>query len=373
MKNIGIVTITGEANIGNSLQNYAISKVIQKKGNRTSTLLRPFSLPLSLKQKIKILIKRALKYNYAFSWRRFRFYCFRDKYIKTKNLMRFDSSGQKNIAISGFVFGSDQIWNVALDIIKRDIDFFFGTFASKEKKIAYSASIGTDFIPAEYETYFTNAIRDFAYISVREEKAAQLIEQYAGRKVPVTLDPTLLLSCREWLKISKRPKYIAKNEKFVLVYFLGAVPDTAKQLLDDVCRQYNLRQIDLYSEWCVGNEELLKNRTFKENEYFTNPSEFIWLISHCSLMVTDSFHGSVFSILFKKPFRCFDRQESGIEKMNSRMQTLFSQFHVADWCIGHEGEDLEHIFDCDFSSVDSVLEREREKSLNYLREALNSL
>lgn len=372
MKKIGIVTITGEANIGNSLQNYALSTLVQHFKYRTITLLRPFSSPDNLKIIVKTFVKQILKYNNDLSWRRYRFNHFRRKYIEVEKALLSEAKEINALKYDGFIFGSDQIWNMNLGITSK-LDFFFGTFAPKEKKIAYSASIGTDFIPAEYETYFTNAIRDFAYISVREEKAAQLIEQYTGRKVPVTLDPTLLLSCREWLKISKRPKYIAKSEKFVLVYFLGAVPDTAKQLLDDVCRQYNLRQIDLYSEWCVGNEELLKNRTFKENEYFTNPSEFIWLISHCSLMVTDSFHGSVFSILFQKPFRCFDRQESGIEKMNSRMQTLFSQFHVADWCIGREGEDLEHIFDCDFSSVDSVLEREREKSLNYLREALNSL
>ncbi len=373
MRKIGIITITGEANIGNSLQNFALFKSLQRQNIKALTILCPFSRPQSTQQKLKVLIKKFFKYHYNNRmWRRYCFLCFRDKHISIEKTAVLECCELNNLEYNGFVFGSDQIWNLNLEITSN-LDFFFGTFAPKKKKIAYAASIGIDYIPPEYEAFFTNAINDFSYISVREQKAADLIQQYTGRKVPVTLDPTMLLTCEEWLKIAKKPKYIKKNEKFILVYFLGTMPVYVKQMLDAVCERYHLRQIDLYSEWAAGNPELLENRQFKEKEYFTDPAEFVWLISHCDLMVTDSFHGSVFSILFKKPFRCFERMEKGVENMSSRMQTLFSQFGITNWCIGHEKEDLDHIFETDFSSVDTVLSRERKKSLNYLKEALNSL
>lgn len=373
MKKIGIITITGEANIGNILQNFALVKVIKYMQMKALTIFNSFYKFQYAKWNVKAVAKRILKRNYMSSWRRFIFYSFSYRHIGIITGLQLSHSSIDGLHYCGFVFGADQIWNLSYAFIEENKDFFFGTFAPKKKKIAYAASIGIDYIPPEYEAFFTNAINDFSYISVREQKAADLIQQYTGRKVPVTLDPTMLLTCEEWLKIAKKPKYIKKNEKFILVYFLGTMPVYVKQMLDAVCERYHLRQIDLYSEWAAGNPELLENRQFKEKEYFTDPAEFVWLISHCDLMVTDSFHGSVFSILFKKPFRCFERMEKGVENMSSRMQTLFSQFGITNWCIGHEKEDLDHIFETDFSSVDTVLSRERKKSLNYLKEALNSL
>ena len=103
--------------------------------------------------------------------------------------------------------------------------------------------------------------------------------------------------------------------------------------------------------------------------YMTTPDEFIWLVHHCQLMLTDSFHGSVFSILFGKPFRSFTRKDNNLD-MGSRLDTLFGSLGIDDWCRGSVQEDPDHIFYKDYASVPAVLERERQFALDYLKNAL---
>ena len=90
----------------------------------------------------------------------------------------------------------------------------------------------------------------------------------------------------------------------MLTYFLGDLSPARKAFVDAVAQQFGLRVVALQNEWVKDIPD--------PAVYATTPDEFIWLVHHCQLMLTDSFHGSVFSILFDKPFRCFGREESGV-------------------------------------------------------------
>ena len=189
-----------------------------------------------------------------------------------------------------------------------------------------------------------------------------MICELTGRKVPITIDPTLMLGAADWGRIEKKPRYVRKNERILLTYFLGDLSPVRKAYIDTVAQQNNLRVVALQSEWAEDIPD--------PAVYATTPDEFIWLVHHCQLMLTDSFHGSVFSILFDKPFRCFGREESGVADMSSRMDTLFGKFGIGDWCRGSVQEDPDHIFYKDYASVPAVLERERQFALDYLKNAL---
>ena len=299
---IAIVTLTKGANYGNRLQNYAVENVLKGIGYRAVTLSDFRFADIDALHRCWYLLKRAFKIsNYNYTYRQLRFSKFNDK------LLSYSSASNANIdSFDYVVYGSDQIWNTHFEAsVVADFSFLFGETVPKRKKVAYSASVGTGDIPEEYKKRIAKALRDFRSISVREEQAANMICELTGRKVPVTIDPTLMLDAADWQRIEKKPRYVRKNEKILLTYFLGDLSPERKAYIDTVARQFGLRVVALQNEWAKDISD--------PAVYATTPDEFIWLVHHCRLMLTDSFHGSVFSMLFDKPFRS-----------------------PGEWCGGHE-------------------------------------
>lgn len=364
---VGIITITTGANYGNRLQHFAVRTILEKLGCETITISNAGNCP-PLKEKIYTsitgIIKRALKKsNYLYLNRRNKFENFNDKYFEfSKEVVRDKDFNCNNYDF--LVCGSDQIWNLNFWFTRIGYRYYFAEFAPKEKRIAYSASIGSENIPDECTADFIRLVQEMKAISAREENARDVIKTLTGRDVPVTVDPTLMLSKSEWLEIAKKPKYVKKNERFILTYFLGEYSSEVEAYITTISQTYNFQVINLYNEYIEPSK-------IKNKDYFcTDPSEFIWLISNCELVMTDSFHGCVFSMIMDKPFRCFKRQDSA-EDMSSRMDTLFKKFNVSDWCIGDINEDIEHVFYKDYSGFESTLKKEQDFAYDYLKGALD--
>lgn len=123
------------------------------------------------------------------------------------------------------------------------------------------------------------------FVSVREHAGVKIVKELTGIDVPVLVDPTLLLTKAEWDEVTERPEWY-KDEKFILLYFLGDLPDIVKKEIQNISNKYKLAIIDLMDN---GNIDF----------YSASPGEFLYLIQNCSLICTDSFHGTVFSILNK--------------------------------------------------------------------------
>lgn len=360
---IAIVTITGEANYGNSLQNYAVERTFQKMNCKSVTLVTESETFIV---RIKSIIYSALfdkshiyikKQKEPLTLRRKRFRKFNKKFLNMKAERSFDD-------YDFVVCGSDQIWNFTFSKIKNNIPFYFGQFVPKNKRISFSASIGTDEIPSEYLSTAKKGFEEMKSVSVREEKAKQIIEELTGRKdVVVTIDPTLMLSADEWRKISKKPKYIETKQKILLTYFLGDMSEEVNRFIVKISKTYDLKIVNLSSEWITSDKSA-------NDEYYTDPSEFLWLIEHCELMITDSFHGCVFSTIFRKPFRWFSRIQKDIANMNSRMDTLFKKLNLGEWCIGTVEEPVDNIMYSDFNGVEDRIKSEQEILSDYLRGAL---
>ena len=364
---IAIVTITGEANYGNSLQNYAVERTFQKMDCKSVTLLNKSETFIG---RIKSIIYSALfdkshsyiknrrkKQKEPLTLRRKRFRKFNKKFLNMKAGRSFDD-------YDFVVCGSDQVWNFTLAIINRHIPYYLCQFVPRDKRISISASIGTDEIPAEYLTTAKKGFEEMKSVSVREEKAKQIIKDLTGRKdVVVTIDPTLMLSVDEWRKISKQPKYIEPKQKILLTYFLGDMSEEVNRFIVKISKTYDLKIVNLRSEWIAYDKSV-------NDEYYTDPSEFLWLIEHCELVMTDSFHGCVFSTIFRKPFRWFSRIQKDVANMNSRMDTLFSKLNLGEWCIGTVEEPVDNIMYSDFNGVEDRIKSEQEILSDYLRGAL---
>ena len=197
-------------------------------------------------------------------------------------------------------------------------------------------------------------LSEIKYISVREESGAKIIKELTGRDAPVLVDPTLLLTREKWLTIAKPAKNKPKD-KYLVTYFLGGVPKEYKKEIKKFAKNNQLKIINL--------GDIKETKT-----YITGPSEFLDYINSCDIIFTDSFHGTVFSILFEKPFVVYKRV--GGSSMYSRIKTLLKMFKL-------ESREYEKVridnslFEIDYSHVPKILEIERSKSYNYLKEALN--
>ena len=299
MQKIGIVTLNGYKNFGNRLQNYALVTFIQKQGVIAENIW-DVKFTKRIKNKIKsiIPIKRFERFS--------NFYKFNKK-INTKYVKKFEEIKEK---YDKFIVGSDQTWNPFFGAKNH----LFLEFAEDKKKNSYSASIGTETIPKELEEKYIKYLKKFNMISVREDAGKELVDALTKRDdVQVLIDPTMLLTKDDWDKVAKKPK-IKVPEKYILNYFLGNISNERKEEIKRIANKYNCEVINLLD---------------KNDPYYTSgPSEFLYLEKNAFLICTDSFHSSVFAILYNRPFVIFNRDEENMDNMNSRIDTLISKFKL---------------------------------------------
>ena len=342
-KRCGIISIYGLNNYGNRLQNYALIHILQSMGCQCNNFL-----DLKKTWYIKYCIARILKKQFGMMRRTLLFRKL-DKKL-SKNIYAKRNTKKKQESFDYLICGSDQIWTP-----KLASSYYFAEFAPKEKKIAYAASFGVSSIPDFQKEQYRKWLYGFKSISVRESSGAEIINNLTGIDVEVLIDPTMLLNRQEWKKLSKKPKFNI-NKKYMLTYFLGNINIERKRYIDSICKKCGLELIDL-------NEKQPSKFYYK-----TGPAEFIWLIEHSTAVFTDSFHGSVFSILFNIPFIVFNRDEQ-ISEMNSRIDTLLHTMKLEDRRFNNQT--AQYVFKKEYSHIDAILKKERKRSMLFLGKALN--
>lgn len=251
-----------------------------------------------------------------------------------------------------FVTGSDQVWNPYF----ADLEKLFIKFAPGEKRIAYAASISCPEIPQDKLQAFIDGVNGMKEISVREQAGADLIQQLTGRRVQVVADPTMLVTAEDWRSIARKPSWLKGDEQLLVTYFLGKRPDS---VIESIARENGLQIVNMLDE-----------RVFEH--YAIAPEEWLWLIDHARFMYTDSFHGTVFSILFRTPFVVTERVDAGCaSKMTSRIDTLLAKFDLSDRRgTNANGYMIASPLDMHYGDVDKVLAEEKQKAKAYLCHAL---
>jgi len=240
------------------------------------------------------------------------------------------------------ITGSDQVWNYGCS---GSDEAYFLDFVKKAKKYSYAASFGYDVLPATDPFNYEELLSDFNGLSVREKSAVEIVKEKTGKTAIVTLDPTLLLESNDWDKLvnDKRPI----KEKYLFLYYIREPKDLLKYA-EKVAKEKNLKIISAKS----SKEFLLK----------CSPKDFLSWIYYSECFVTNSFHGTVFSILFHKKFAV--ELDNG-KSTNNRSKELME-------LLGISGRELDisntkKIWDnVDYQAIDERLSSERAASLSYL-------
>ena len=343
---VAIVTIYDFYNHGNRLQNYALEQSVIKLGNDVTTLAITPKKSYAIFMPLARLVSFVPTMRRIYTSRKLNKECFHniiiDKFSK-KDLK------QQNDKFDAFVLGSDQVWNPKC-IAYEDISFL--KFADKDKCATYAPSFGVSTISSDLDKMFKNGLNHIKYFSVRENEGKRIIEKYCGNvDVTQVLDPTFLLTKKEWLEFAKPVKN--KPKDYILTYFLVSKKEYRSKVRE-IAKKHHLKVVNINSPFCKYASK--------------DPAEFVDLIEGAKLVCTDSFHGHAMSINMQKPFVSF----ISFKKTKSRISNLLQLTGIGN-SRNYENLKDERLFDMDYTTINEKLNVEREKSLDYLRNTLNDI
>ena len=307
--NVGLLTLNAQIyNYGGLLQEYALCKTIEKLGHNAEIInydvaseWNTFSTKRSIRyisyDKIVRQFGKKLHLESSYASRdldaksKRLFDSFREKCMKFSRRYEYSDLNELRNAYDGFVCGSDQIWNPSYNIPS-----FFLTFVKDKKKVIYAASVGVSSLSRVEKKVYSELLFDLKYISVREEEAKKMLAPLTTNPIEQVLDPTMLLDREEWKRFVKRD---TNQKPYLFCYFLGNNKDNTKAARK-FAKENDLELIYAPSNITNSNESM---------RYLNGigPIEFLNLIYNADYILTDSFHASVFSIVYNKPFRVFGR------------------------------------------------------------------
>lgn len=359
-----IITIYDRYNIGNRLQNYAVQSVLQNFGLQVTTIAYPSSSVITWKMLVKKFLQLLTGYHLPGNkeyWKTLNFHqiktrlhtfqVFSQKYINTQEITKIGQIEQADY----YILGSDQVWNTEwYNECELKKDLFLLTFAKPKQKVCFAPSFGVETLAEEWKPWFQKYLAKFPKLSVREDVGAKIIKEYTGQDAFVMLDPTLMMDEKQWNEIAAKPMNIDTNKPYILTYFLGGRSAETERSIKKYASQLHATVYHLLDQ---NQPEV----------YITGPAEFLYLVSHAKLVLTDSFHACVFSFLYGKPFLVYARQ--GNNSMISRMETLLKKFNIERKYVGSNLEN--DLLECDYCSGYKILMEERKKALNFLMSAMH--
>lgn len=254
-----------------------------------------------------------------------------------------------------FVVGSDQIWCTTTLYVDP---MMYLRFAPKDKRIAYAPSLGRDYIPGYNKRTMRKYINDIPCVSVREEKGKELIKELTGRDVPVVLDPSLLLTLTDWDKLKVE---VETPSRYILCYFLDEPSEKVKDCITAFAKKNDLNIIVLGIVGDFSHSDI--------HVYFpaTGPCEFLDYVSKATVVITDSYHGMLFSINYKRRFWAVARDYKQFDQ-SSRHQTVLKRLDLENRYLTNQYNFT--LDDIDFDKVHKIIDADRAFSLNYLKESI---
>ena len=261
--------------------------------------------------------------------------------------------------IDAFICGSDQVWSALR--IPMVPEFFLPTVASS-RKIAYAPSLGIDNIPNYFQNTAGKYIKDFKYLSVREDAAKETLKEKFGIDTVQVLDPTMLVGKEYWDEQLEKAQIQKPLFEYVFCYFLGEVPDAVLSVIERLSEGKKVIMLP-YEE----DSKRVSNGLYKE----ANPLEFVNLMKYADCVLTDSFHGSVFSVLYGKRFVVTNRSHVGRVSQTSRIKSLLRMVHQEERFCSEE-IDIERLLaqDVDLQVVENEISKMQTVSRDFLDNAL---
>jgi len=385
-RKIGLVIVTYKDNFGSALQSYATQEIVKQLGYQTEIFDIGGVSRKIMRNKVLFYLRRLFEqdeFSYVFEKAKSKFkkgntnqYAenmrirhevykefYNDCFEFGPKVSSWTELTNQSKKYSSVVVGSDQLWrpsNIAghyftLEFVPDNVN-----------KIAYSTSFGVSVLPKYQHKQAGKFLNRIEFLSVRENTGQKLVKDLTDRDIPVVCDPTMLFDAEQWMSVQKEESIVKKD--YILTYFMGDNPQH-REFVKKLKEKTGYKIIGLLH----GSVYIAADKYYVDSAPFDiKPGEFINLIRNAKFMCTDSFHGTVFSILNSTPFFAFRRysDDSGFST-NDRIHTLLKWTGLSSRMI-YGTEDIEECLELDLyfeTALDNV-EKNRQKSIEYLENAL---
>lgn len=387
MKKVGIVSCYFKDNYGSMLQAYATKKILDKNEIPNETINIKYNKDFKngkrkyylsqitnfkfiknklgmVKLKIDKKLNKQLGKNIAIRTQKYKEFRKEFNLSRSNNTFK-DLTNQAKELYSDVIVGSDQLW-LPVNVVA---DYYTLNWVPDEiNKISYSTSFGFSNIPNKYVELYRNFLNRINYLSTREESGVQIIKDIVARDAKLVCDPTILLTKDEWHEeSSKERKY---DEKYILCYFLGNNIEHRK-FAERLRKKtgYKIVSLNHADEYVKYSDEFCDYAPFD-----IGPREWISLIENAEYVCTDSFHGTVFSILFNKMFFDFRRHNNKSKvSTNSRIDSLLDVAGISKERILVGNEDIDKVltYKIDYNKVNENINKFREDSQKWLFDSIS--
>lgn len=386
MKRVGIVSCYFKNNYGSMLQAYATKKVLDnnniknetinidgnidfKRGKRKYYLTQIFNFNFiksklgMIKMKLDRKLVKGLNQNIVLRENKYKE--FRKEFNLSEGKTTYaELSKMVEKKYSDVIVGSDQLWlpvNVVADY------YTLNWVPDKVNKISYSTSFGVSQVPEKYNVLYDSFLKRINHLSVREDSGVKLVKKLSGLDAKLVCDPTILLTKEEWDEVAVKDRII--KEKYILCYFLGSNIEHrkfAERLRNETgYKIVSLNHADEYVKYSDQFADIIP--------YDIGPAEWINLVKNSEFVCTDSFHGTVFSLLYNKKFFNFRRYSSKSKaSTNSRLDSLLKIAEVNTNRILTGTENVKDVlkYEIDFKKVNKNLNDLRKDSKEWLLKSL---
>lgn len=384
-KKVGIVSCYFKHNYGSMLQAYATQKVLDNmqipnetinidenidfaNGKKKYYMSQITNIPF-IKSKlgmVKLKLDKKINKNLGnnIQIRDNKYKEFEKNFKLTKPYKTYKELSAQCANYSDVIVGSDQLWlpvNVVADY------YTLNWVPDNVNKVSYATSFGVSTVPDKYKNDYKKFLNRINCLSTREEAGIKLVDQLSDNKATLVCDPTLLLNKKEWMDIQKEEPII--KEKYILCYFLGKNIEHrkfAERLKEKTgCKIVSLNHADEYVKY--------SDKFCDYAPYDIGPAEWINLIRNAEYVCTDSFHGTVFSLINNTKFFTFERYSNKNSKVstNSRIYSLLGIVDLKERILSGT-EDVDDVIkmQINFDNVNEKIDKFRESSKIFLKNSI---
>ena len=366
-KKVAILTRTSTLNFGTILQSYALQNYI--KCLEYDVLVVDDKIPRKLyncdSNNKRVHTKTIREFIYKLY----------DKYVEKKRIHKLlnpinkfkrkyikyyvvKSIKQLNTDFDIFISGSDQIW---ADTAEPEMfRFFMQDFVNDNKlKISYAVSVGTRKYSFQNESIVIDLLKKFEYISVREASSMETISKYVDKSIEITCDPVFLLDSERWKALSGKRQI---TEKYIFCYFLS----NNAWYYDKIVEICKLLRYKVYI-FCRDNVNLSNDKFIKINN--CSPNDFLNYICHSEFTLTDSYHATLFSIIFGRSFCTLERFADSFGNIqNERIKFILNKLGLIQYYIGKKDKIIMQKYSTEDICV--ILKELKKTSIYFLKTAL---
>lgn len=370
MLKAGIITFASAHNYGALLQTWAMQKYLEKLGIETHVInYRPkeidnvYKLYKVKKCRSKLLtkikkIKKIAITKIKYKWKIEKYNNFEEfinnKLNTTEPYIKLGQIQNAYLDYDILIAGSDQIWNT--DLTKGFSPAYFLEFGRNDAiKISYAASLGRDDIDEKYALFYRRYLKNFDYISVREKSMIPILQKLTEKNIEQVLDPTLLLEKKDYDELKMDSKY--KGKKYIYVHFIGK-ENKVIEIADKLSRELDIPIL-----------HNLPNKVFEnelDNHFNERPEQLINVIENAQMIISNSFHLTVLSVIYKKQFITIPHAKRP-ERMKNLLELLDLGEHlIEDVRVMPNIETLK----INYENVENKLKIERQNSIEFLKNAI---